>query len=391
VLSDQQLKSLIEADDLGLLKVAPLRAPRSNEDQLLEAQFEEIAQFVLKHQRMPNKEAKEPSERQLGIRLHAIELNSEQMSRLKAFDSLGILQSSQVPEPQEISDDDFWHLVAAQPNGPSDIFELKHVKPQVQKDLPDYVAQRTPCKDFHLFETEFIDCQRDLKLGQRKMLPFAKEQQIEEGQFFVLNGVLCVVAEVKEKIKKKHSKVDARIRCIFENGTESGMLLRSLGRQLYKDGKRVTELDSKLLESMGQKPEDKPTGYIYVLRSLSENADIKSIPNLFKIGLATKSIESRIEGAKHEPTYLLAPVKLLRNFECFNLNLSTLEQLLHRFFAEAQRRIQVRDLRGQFHTPKEWFTVPIETIDEAVDLLLNGEISKFRYDMKRARIVSLEK
>jgi hypothetical protein len=127
--------------------------------------------------------------------------------------------------------------------------------------------------------------------------------------------------------------------------------------------------------------DDKSSGFIYVLRSLSDNPEIKAIPNLYKIGLARKSIETRIQNAANEPTYLMAPVSLVASFQCYNVNLSKMENLLHRFFDQAAAKVQVKDLEGNYSTPKEWFSVPLETIEVAVRLLISGEIVNYVYDV----------
>ena len=122
------------------------------------------------------------------------------------------------------------------------------------------------------------------------------------------------------------------------------------------------------------------------LRSLSEHADVKAVPNLYKIGLARRSIEGRIQSAANEPTYLMAPVALVSTFQCYNVNLPKLENLLHRFFDHATAKIQVTDTQGNYHTPKEWFSVPIETIETAVRLLISGEIVNYSYDSATGQV-----
>jgi hypothetical protein len=92
---------------------------------------------------------------------------------------------------------------------------------------------------------------------------------MEKGMFFVLKGMLVYLAEVGEKVKDEHGKWDARLRAIFENGTESNLLLRSLGKELFKDGKRVSELTENALNNFYNiTQEDKETGFIYILKSL---------------------------------------------------------------------------------------------------------------------------
>lgn len=54
--------------------------------------------------------------------------------------------------------------------------------------------------------------------------------------------------------------------------------------------------------------DDKESGHIYVLRSLSEDPQIAGIRDLHKIGFSRGPVEKRIAGAAHDSTYLIAPV-----------------------------------------------------------------------------------
>lgn len=189
----------------------------------------------------------------------------------------------------------------------------------------------------------------------------------------------------RENIK---GKVNARLRVIFDNGTESDMLLRSLSAELYKDGRRVTSHDDNYLEEFENvNAEDASTGYIYILRSLSENQDIHSIQHLYKIGFSTAPVEDRIKNAAQEATYLNAPVKIVSAFQCYNLNPQKLEQLLHTFFGKACLDMDLYDRDGKRYAPREWFVAPLNVIEQAVILLMNGEIIHYQYEVDTQQIV----
>jgi len=221
-------------------------------------------------------------------------------------------------------------------------------------------------------------------------MPFANEQQIHQGDFFVLKGILTYVASVGEK-EIRNKKTDARLHCVFENGTESDMLLRSLARELYKNGRRVTVHEDRLLDGLkGIESDDKESGYIYILKSHSQREEIQSINHLYKIGFSRLPIQERIKNASQEPTYLMAPVSEIASYQCFNLNPQKLESLLHTFFASVCLNVDVFDGKGQRHTPREWFVVPLPFINKAIELLLNGEIVNYRYDPDLQRIVERE-
>ena len=391
-MTSEQLAKLIDADDLGLLKVKPKRTPQSSEEERLLDGFQQILRFVETTGAAPAEKSADMSERLLFVKLNAIRFNQQQRERLLPFDEYGLLKDAALlPEKaealpatmDEVLDDVFFDSLNTKAN---EIFTIKNIPLTKDIEAPDYVAQRKACKDFKLFEPQFQICQQEIKAEKRRLLPFANEQQIEVGHFYVLRGILLLVTEVGERVEK-NGKWNARLRCIFENGTESDMLLRSLASELYKDGRRVTVLDEEVLNAMLVTDDDKATGYIYVLRSLSQHPDIKAIPNLYKIGLARRSIETRIQNAANEPTYLMAPVMLVSTFQCYNVNLPKLENLLHRFFDPATAKIQVTDAQGNYHTPKEWFSVPLATIETAVRLLISGEIVNYIYNPTTGQIL----
>jgi hypothetical protein len=161
------------------------------------------------------------------------------------------------------------------------------------------------------------------------------------------------------------------------------MLLRSLATELYKDetGRRILDSVEKSLEGLEQIREgDEKSGYLYVLQSLSDVAEIANNKNLFKIGYSTVPVPERIKNAVEEPTYLMAPVKIISVFECYNLNPQKFELLLHTFFGNACLDVDVFDRNGKRFSPREWFIAPIHIIEAAANMLINGDIVNFRYN-----------
>ncbi|HEY8661261.1 MAG TPA: hypothetical protein VIL78_19665, partial [Hanamia sp.] len=277
------LEDIFNDDPFGLLDIKPAGTQARNADERLVASFEEINSFYEKNNREPTS-GNGVQEYQLKSRLNGIRSDQQKIEMLKPHDRFNLLEIVQKPieSIDDIWDDDDFGLLETSAES---IFDLKHVSKATT--MPDYVASRKPCMDFENFEHLFIACHQDLRAKRRKLYPFKNEQQIDKGYFFVLKGILLYVAEVSEK-EKIGGKVNARLRCIFENGTESDMLLRSLAAELYKNGRRVTEKAENLLDNFNSiSNEDKESGYIYVLRSLSENPEIKATKNLFKIGFST--------------------------------------------------------------------------------------------------------
>lgn len=270
-----------------------------------------------------------------------------------------------------------------------DIFTLKHV-PKIDKDREktDFVAQRKICEDFEKYEGMFAQCQKDLKDGKRKLVKF-NERFFEKGAFFILKGVMVYLEDIHKPRKDKHHKLDARTTIIFENGTYSNMLLRSLGKGLYEDGYYVSDHEDKVLDRLNQiTPDDKQNGYIYVLKSLSNDDAILTKKNLFKIGFSTTAVETRIKNAAKDPTYLMAEVKTVAAYEVYNVNPHKLEQLIHKFFGNSCLDLDIIDEKGNIYRPREWFIAPLEVIEEAIDLIVSGEIINYRYDANDERIIA---
>lgn len=371
------LLRLIEDDDLGLLKKTQKKSLTLSSDERLIESFHDINNFVLKNGREPKPGGDVPEHNLYAI-LKGIRESKEKIKALLDLDEFKLLEQEmkEIKSIQDIFEDDSLGLLA---NEADSIFEVKHV-PKITT-MPNYIARRMPCNNFHEYRNHFVKCQADLASGIRKLWPFSKEQQIEKGLFFVLKGVLLYIANVGER-EIIGGRPNARLHCIFENGTESDMLLRSLAAELYKDGRRVTE--DNLIETTN---EDAKNGYIYILRSLSEQPEIKSIKNLYKIGFSKITVEERVKNASIDPTYLMSNVSIVAVFECYNMNPQKFEQLLHRFFGKVCLNLDVFDNKCQRHVPREWFIAPQEIIEQAIRFILNGDIVNYTYDVDAQVIV----
>jgi hypothetical protein len=170
------------------------------------------------------------------------------------------------------------------------------------------------------------------------------------------------------------------------------MLFRSLGKQIQKDGKLITNTyeatENELFVNANLvMEEDVQTGWIYVLKSKSTNPKIASISDLYKIGFSSTPINERIKNAANEATYLFADVVKVSSYACYNRNADKLEQLLHRFFASACLDIDLFNEKDQRLNPREWFVVPFDIIEEAIELILNEDIVNYKYDNEAKLII----
>ncbi|WP_071461366.1 GIY-YIG nuclease family protein [Bacillus massilinigeriensis] len=348
----------------------PRKSPKVQYDHEVE-KFLEIVDFVKENGREPYKVPTDLTERSLASRLIGIRKDPERMEHLKKYDEIGLLEKNQkeIITPKISSIDDILSSGSSELLGDSkindtaiSIFDTSSL--QKVTTMPEYVAKRKKLGDFGRYEELFKKCHREITEGKRKIVRFKNEQDIQPNSFYILKGVLLYVETVGER-KKIKGKVNARLRCIFENGTESDMLLRSLSAELYKHGRRVTDNEETLLENVRE--DDVSTGYIYVLKSLSTDPQITSIKNLYKIGFTTGSVENRIRNAENESTYLYAPVEIVTTYQVFNMNGSKFETAIHHALANNNLDVSILGANGKMLVPKEWFVVTLEELQEVIN------------------------
>ena len=126
-----------------------------------------------------------------------------------------------------------------------------------------------------------------------------------------------------------------------------------------------------------------------MLRSKSEHPFVaQNRTILHKIGVTGGEVKARIANAKKDPTYLLADVEIVATFKLSNINRKRLEALLHKFFAPARLDFELKDRFGFQVEPREWFLVPFTVIEDAIQKLMEGTISDFRYEPETAKIIN---
>lgn len=387
-----KLSEIFESDLLGLLAVdEPKATPVSPQDSRLIDSFQEISDFYETNQRCPEL-GDDIGEYRLASRLAAIKKDPKKVKTLLPYDYYNLLESEETKSVsvEELISDDPLGLLDGDDEADS-IYTLSHVKPS-ERLRPDYIAHRKVCKDFDLYEEAFQRIHEDLEHGRRRLVEF-KEGDLHEGCYYVLRGVVLYLEQnlaVKQKIEyKSGAKVrrEGRTRCIFDNGTESSMLYRSLGKALKLDGFCISDLIEKNESSVSIDSTDVQNGYIYVLRSLSRAPQIRSIRNLYKIGYCSGDVTTRIKNAVHEPTYLMNDVEVVLTVRCYNLDVPYLEASIHSFFINVNVYFEVRDDEGIMHYPKEWFTVPLNIIEEAIPLIVDKKIDSYRYDKNLQMII----
>jgi hypothetical protein len=390
-LSDDELLA-----ELGVEIEQPKARTYTPRQERIIAGFEDIVRFYEEHRRAPlHGEDRDIFERLYAVRLDRLRELEECRELLSNMDKHGLIagtQSEKQASPADIDDDALLAELGIEPAGEDDIRVLRHVQTAEERRAAEEIANREKCSDFWNFKSLFEKVQKDIESGDRATRPFELKAEIRPGALFIVGGQIAYVAEMGDVFANPQGRSDARLRVIFDNGTQSNMLMRSLQRALNKDdaGRRITDPIAGPLFGVEAEDGDDASGTIYVLRSKSDHPLVAEHRELVhKIGVTNLKVEQRIAGARLQPTFLMADVEIVAQYRLFNINRTKLERLIHRVFGSAQIDLLIPDRFGTMIKPREWFLVPISVIDEVVTRIQEGSITGYIYDTKQARLVSV--
>lgn len=410
-------------DEFGLLNVEAKRFSSSSPPEV--SKFEEINTFIDQEGRRPESTG-ELNEKLLARRMQSYVDNAQAHEAIRAYDRHNLLAST-VTQASPLQNTDI-ELTGTEKNtvgetkesrsgsvedvavekvtsledifnsdmfsqmdfGDQSLFEMTHVPSIDSREKPEEVARRKVCKDFYKFEPIFENIHANLKTGEMQSVRYKNEAQMHEGDVFIAEGVVCLIAEIDEYRENSEGRYDPRMRVIFENGTESNLLLRSLGKRLWLDEtgrKIVRQTDSQIDDSNTVSDQDKRAGQIYIVTTKSENPILKSIPNLVKIGYTEHTVEQRTKNATRDTAFLEAPVRILAAMDCYNLNPNKFETLIHGFFHAQRLNVTLTGRDGRAYHPREWFSVPLEVVREAVKRIIDGSIVNYRMDNTTTTLV----
>lgn len=284
-------------------------------------------------------------------------------------------------ELEQIFDDPLLKLNAEEQS----LFDIpQDMRRVIAKKKPDYVAQHILCEDFETYKPLFAKVHQELKEGKRSLVKINKTATLAAGRFYYVSGQMLLLEQIGELKRSSNFLPDARTRCIYENGTESDILLQTLRKSVVGDGYAISELqeesDSHFFSNNDIATDDNVTGYIYVLSSLSDDPAVKDEKNLYKIGFTTNTVEQRVANAENDPTYLMAPVKIVATYKVVNLNSQKFEDLVHQLLMAVQYQVVVYDEKGIAHQPQEWFIVPLQVVDVIIKKIMDGSIVGYTYN-----------
>lgn len=379
-------------DELSEFAEAPRKSGGSQLEERVLAGFEEIQRFVEQHGHPPRHgESLDIFERLYAVRLDRIRASDELSAIVRPHDHQGLLTATVAVMPSEDELDEDALLAELEGlEGAAEITRLKHVRSSAEKRAAEEIANREPCRDFDEFRGLFQKVQKELSDGIRQTARFEENAEIAVGQWFIVEGQIAYVADMGEVFLNAQGREDARLRVIYDNATESNLLMRSLQKALWRDqtGRRILEPGLGPLFGSEAEEGDIATGTVYVLRSKSDHPDVVANRDLLhKIGVTGGDMKRRLANAKHDPTFLLADVEVVATYKLANINRVKLENLIHRIFEPARLEIQIVDRFGKAVVPREWFLVPLFVVDEAIKRIQDGTITEYVYDAATASLV----
>ena len=350
--------------------------------------FQEINNFFSKNNRIPKVAKVLGKERSLGKRFEGIK-------KLLPFDEYGLLKEYETLEEKEMQvaeDKVEYNSIDDILSDFDDIFKKSEADLESQlRDVSMYqtykntkvlnekksFSEALSKEEFKEYDLMFKKIHEEINQGLRKVKSLNSDNKreidilgnIEEGDIFIIKGLMLFIEKKGEvTLMEGRKKKNAKLTVIFENGTiNRNWLLNSLSAEISRSD--AFKVEKRIDENSQISLNDLTTGYIYILKSLSEEPEIKAIPNLYKIGFTSDSVEKRIANAKNEETYLLANVKIVATYEVRNFSAQRLEKALHHIFADKQLDITFL-IAGKKINPREWFSVPLDEIEKEINNIL---------------------
>lgn len=434
------LDDIFSNDSTGLLDdIKPVTKSSAN-NSVLAQQFDTINLFIDQHGRVPSSIANDINEKINARLLATIQTNHANSQELLALDKHGLLTAQR---KASILSDDKPTLSNKSVSNEGDTFEKKvsasteEAEPVIEavsetpviNSLDDIfksddlgifdnihseilvsesqlnsrntydqyddeeIASRFECKEFYKFEATFERISQAIQTGAFTKTNFSSVKDINIGSVFVLNGILCYVADIYQAENRKNERNQQRLRLVFANGTESNMLIRSLATAQYKYENSyqllITDpdwMDDELAKSFGDKRQ--LTGVIYIAKLIDTPDNLAHYKNLHKIGFSTLTGEVRTKNSIRDTAFLQQAVDIIAEWEVYDANARSVESVLHAFFYDQRVKVSLKGSDDKIYKATEWFDAPLTEIEKAINLVISGDIKDYRMDNASGKIVA---
>lgn len=430
------LEDIFSNDSTGLLDDAKSITKSSANNSVLTQQFNDINNFLDKHGRLPSSSANDINEKINARLLATIQTNHANSQELLSLDKHGLLAASSTTSTLSVeptisaksmrnednasekaasnaSHEPVIEAVSEPPaiNSLDDIFnsddlglfdnihseilvsdsQLNSRNTYDQYD-DEEIASRFECKDFYKFEATFERISKAIQTGAFTKTNFSSVKDINIGSVFVLNGILCYVADIYQAENRKNERNQQRLRLVFANGTESNMLIRSLATAQYKYENSyqllITDpdwMDDELAKNFGD--DRQLTGVIYVAKLTETPNTLAHYKHLHKVGFSTLTGEARTKHSVRDTAFLQQPVDIIAEWQVYDANARSVEGVLHAFFYDQRVKVSLKAANDNLYKATEWFNVPLDEIEKAINLVIAGDIKDYRMDGAAGKVV----
>ena len=179
---------------------------------------------------------------------------------------------------------------------------------------------------------------------------------------------------------------------MFANGTESNMLIRSLATAQYKYENSyqllITDpdwMDDELAKNFGD--DRQLTGVIYVAKLTDTPNNLAHYKHLHKVGFSTLTGEARTKHSIRDTAFLQQPVDIIAEWQVYDANARSVEGVLHAFFYDQRVKVSLKAANDNLYKATEWFNVPLDEIEKAINLVIAGDIKNYRMDGAAGKVV----
>lgn len=432
------LEDIFSNDSTGLLDDIKPATKSSANNSVLAQQFDTINLFIDQQGRMPSSSASDINEKINARLLATIQNHHTNSQELLALDKHGLLATqstaSALPDKPTLSDkgvsnkdDGFEKAISASTieaelvieaiseppviNSLDDIFNSddlgifdnihseilvsdSQLNSRTAYDQYDdeEIATRFECKDFYKFEATFERISQAIQMGAFTKTNFSSVKDINIGSVFVLNGILCYVADIYQAENRKNERNQQRLRLVFANGNESNMLIRSLATAQYKYENSyqllITDsswMDDELAKNFGD--DRQLTGVIYVAKLTDTPSNLAHYKHLHKVGFTTLTGEVRTKHSIRDTAFLQQPVDIIAEWQIYDANARSVEGVLHAFFYDQRVKVSSKAANDNLYKATEWFNVPLDEIEKAINLVIAGDIKDYRMDGAAGKVV----